>query len=128
MNGPLQERTIVLDLDLIRATSFPDDYDTDLESEWSRYSNVNVYYQKQLANQIENQVNKILSILTSVLLIHRNLGQYFQINQSEIFMSFDVQSSSLNKQIFQTENAQIRLPLNFTNNKKLWLRVSLLKN
>ncbi len=38
MNGPLQQRTNVLDLDSSRATAFPDDYDTDLESSWSNLS------------------------------------------------------------------------------------------
>ena len=35
INGPLQERTTVLDLDYSRANAFPQDYDTDLESQWS---------------------------------------------------------------------------------------------
>ena len=38
INGPLQERTIVLDLDSTRANAFPQDYDTDLESQWSNLS------------------------------------------------------------------------------------------
>ena len=40
MNGPLQERTIVLDVDYLRANEFPDDYDTDLESQWSNLSEI----------------------------------------------------------------------------------------
>ena len=40
MNGPLQQRTIVLDKDLSRATALPDDYDTDVESEWSNPSKI----------------------------------------------------------------------------------------
>ncbi len=38
INGPLQQRTNVLDLDLSRANTIPQDYDTDLESEWSNLS------------------------------------------------------------------------------------------
>ncbi len=38
VNGPLQKRTNVLDSDLSRATNFPDDYETDLELEWSNPS------------------------------------------------------------------------------------------
>jgi len=38
VNGPLQQRTTVLDLDSTRANSFPADYDTDLESVWSDLS------------------------------------------------------------------------------------------
>ena len=49
MNGPLQQRTPVLDLDSSRATAFPTDYDTDLESEWSKVNlegDQNTFYQK----------------------------------------------------------------------------------
>jgi hypothetical protein len=42
VNGPLQQRTNVLDLDSSRATVLPDDYDTDLESEWSDLSKVRI--------------------------------------------------------------------------------------
>ena len=38
VNGPLQQRTTVLDLDFSRANSLPEDYDTDLESAWSNPS------------------------------------------------------------------------------------------
>jgi hypothetical protein len=40
VNGPLQQRTNVLDLDSSRATTFPIDYDTDLEFEWSNLSKI----------------------------------------------------------------------------------------
>ncbi|CAF4263685.1 unnamed protein product [Adineta steineri] len=39
VNGPLQGRTDVLDLDYSRANTMPTDYDTDLESAWSNTSN-----------------------------------------------------------------------------------------
>ena len=39
VNAPLQDRTIVLDLDTNRANAFPADYDTDIESLWSNPSN-----------------------------------------------------------------------------------------
>jgi hypothetical protein len=38
VNGPLQQRTNILDSDLSDATTIPVDYDTDLESEWSNLS------------------------------------------------------------------------------------------
>lgn len=38
VNEPLQERGNILDLDFTRANAFPDDYDTDLESEWSNHN------------------------------------------------------------------------------------------
>jgi hypothetical protein len=40
INGPLQQRTIVLDLDYSRANTFPQDYDTDLEYAWSNPSKI----------------------------------------------------------------------------------------
>ncbi len=40
MNGPLQQRTSVLDLDWTRANAFPVDYDTDLEYVWSNPSKI----------------------------------------------------------------------------------------
>ena len=42
INGPLQERTGTLDLDDQRANALPDDYDTDLESEWANESTLRV--------------------------------------------------------------------------------------
>lgn len=38
VNGPIQERTIILDLDRTRANTIPNDYDTDLELDWSNLS------------------------------------------------------------------------------------------
>ena len=38
VNGPLQQRTNVLDLDFSRSNTFPTDYDTDIESPWSNPS------------------------------------------------------------------------------------------
>jgi hypothetical protein len=38
VNGPLQQRGSVLDSDYDRANKLPDDYDTDLESEWANES------------------------------------------------------------------------------------------
>ncbi len=40
INGPLQQRTTVLDLDYSRANTFPQDYDTDLEYAWSNPSKI----------------------------------------------------------------------------------------
>lgn len=38
IHGPLQERGIILHLDYNRANTFPTDYDTDLESDWTNES------------------------------------------------------------------------------------------
>ena len=41
VNGPLQQRTTILDLDSQRAKEFPSDYETDLESEWMKINLLN---------------------------------------------------------------------------------------
>ncbi len=50
INGPLQQRTSILDLDDIRANTFPQDYDTDLESEWSNLSKTKFLVLKVILN------------------------------------------------------------------------------
>jgi hypothetical protein len=50
VNGPLQQRTTVLDKDLSRAITLPDDYDTDLESEWSNPSKIVTKFNESLDN------------------------------------------------------------------------------
>jgi hypothetical protein len=40
VNGPLQQRTTVLDSDLREAATFPSDYETDLESDWSKFGKI----------------------------------------------------------------------------------------
>ena len=127
VNGPLQERTNVLDFDATRATAFPEDYDTDLESEWHKLIDKNSYYQKQLANQIQNQMNELISKLTSTLNIHLNVGQQSIMNTSEVFMSLETQSiqSLSNKQIKQVGSASIRLPSTFQTNANMNSPVSI---
>ena len=89
----------------------------------------NEYYQKQLANQLTNQINEILSLLTSAMNIHLNMGQRSTMNTSNAFMSMETISADglLNKNIQQVENAQIQLPSefnsNFDRNSPLSLRV-----
>jgi len=96
VNGPLQGRTNVLDSDAQQASTFPDDYDTDLESQWSKINlldDKNFYYQNQLANQLKIQMNEILSKLTSVLNVQLNVGQKSIMNTSEVFMSLEIHSN-----------------------------------
>ena len=133
VNGPLQERMNILDVDARRASVFPDDYDTDLESEWSKINSMddkNLYYQKQLANQIKNQMDGIISKLTATLNVHLNIGQQTIMNTPEVYTSFEKQSieSLSNKQIKQVAGAVIRLPsgfqTNFSLNTKVSIRVS----
>ena len=89
----------------------------------------NIYYQKQLANRIINQANKIILLLTSSLNIHLNIGQNTIINTSNVFMSLETQTiESLKKKIVKlVENSQIHLPSTFytntTNNQIISIRV-----
>ncbi|UJR11342.1 hypothetical protein I4U23_015523 [Adineta vaga] len=131
VNGPLQQRTTILDLDSSRATTLPDDYDTDLELDWANphlfadgddfswetiQKNRNIYYQKHLAYQISIQMNKLISLLTSTLNIHMNIGQNFSIETSQVLMTLEtVSSQSLsNSSTKQIGNSQIHLPSNGT--------------
>ncbi|UJR11128.1 hypothetical protein I4U23_015309 [Adineta vaga] len=131
VNGPLQQRTIILDLDSFRATKLPDDYDTNLEFDWANpnlfaagddfswetiQKNRNVYYQKHLANQIKSQMAALTSLLTSTLNIHLNIGQNFNIETPQIMMSLQaIPSQSLSNQFTkQIGNGQVRFPENLT--------------
>ncbi|CAF4247134.1 unnamed protein product, partial [Adineta steineri] len=143
VNGPLQQRISVLDSDSTQATTFPSDYDTDLEFAWSNLNlfadgndfswrtiqkNRNIYYQKQLANQITNQMNNLKSLLTSSLNIYLNIGQNILINTSQVFMSLETKANEFlsNKFTQSISNAQIQFPqnlnLNLTNNSKISIR------
>jgi len=60
-------------------------------------------------------MNKTISLLTSLLNIHLNIGQNLAINTPQIFMSLEtitVQALS-NKTIEQIENSQMFIPSNF---------------
>ncbi len=91
----------------------------------------NLYYQKQTADQINDQSTKTISFLTSSLNIHLNIDQNLIMNTSSLFMSLETMpiESLSNKIIQQVENAQIHLPSNFDSNinntKTLSLRVCL---
>ncbi|CAF4173255.1 unnamed protein product, partial [Adineta steineri] len=141
VNGPLQQRISILDSDSTQATTFPSDYDTDLEFAWSNLNlfadgndfswgtiqkNRNIYYQEQLANQITNQMNDLKSLLTSSLNIYLNVGQNILINTSQVFMSLETKANEFlsNKFTQSISNAQIQVPqnLNLTNNSKISIR------
>ncbi|CAF0785258.1 unnamed protein product [Adineta steineri] len=143
VNGPLQGRTEVLDLDSSRANVISTDYDTDLESAWSNLNlfsdgndfstetiekNRNIYYQKQLANQINSQVTQMISLLTASLNIHLNIGQKYRMNTSQSFVSLETISiqSLKDRLVKQVENAQFNIPsdfvLNTTSNSSISLR------
>lgn len=101
MNGPLQERTNVLDLDAQDASH--------------EFDSNNLQMQKKLADRIQLQAKEILSILTSILAIHLNRGQEILINTSSVFLSLEAQTiqSLANKRIEQVGQASIHLPSNF---------------
>ncbi|CAF1500386.1 unnamed protein product, partial [Adineta steineri] len=111
VNGILQERSTVLDLDLSRANENDD-------STGTTQADRNLYYQQQLANTIKNQVTQICSLITSTLNIYLNIGQNYTINTPQTFMSLEIiDSQSLNnKLIKQVGNAQFQMPSNFTLN------------
>jgi hypothetical protein len=94
----------------------------------------NIYYQKQLANQIISQVNEIISLLTSSLRIHLNTGQETIMNTSGVFMSLETRSieSLSNKVITQVGDSQIHLPptvkANITDNQAVSIRVCSVNN
>jgi hypothetical protein len=93
--------------------------------------NRNIYYQKQAANQISTQTTDTMSLLTSALNIHLNIGQNLVMNTSSVFMSLETITikSLSNKLVQQTGNAQIQIPSNFesnsTNDASISLRVDL---
>ena len=55
-NGPLQQRTLILDLDASRANHVPDDYDTDLESEWANPSTFHIHFAMSLLCTVSRSV------------------------------------------------------------------------
>jgi hypothetical protein len=90
----------------------------------------NIYYQKQLANELNIQVTEMISLITSSLNIYLNIGQNLTMNTSQAFMSLETISieSLSNKIVKQVGNAQMHIPsdfvLNTTNNLSISLRVS----
>ncbi|UJR12876.1 hypothetical protein I4U23_017050 [Adineta vaga] len=129
VNGLLQRRTILLDLDYSRSNTITSDYDTDLESPWSNLNlfadendfseeiiekNRNIYYQKQVSNEISKQVTEMNSLLSLSLNIHRNLGQQYLLNNSQAFLFFEkLSKKSLENGTFhQIENSQFNFPSN----------------
>ncbi|UJR16672.1 hypothetical protein I4U23_003572 [Adineta vaga] len=129
------KRTIALDNDLSQASTLPDDYDTDLESDWSRINvltdgnklDQNFYYQKQLADEILTKVNEIISLLTSSMNIYLNIEQNYTMNMLEVFMSLEKNTikSLSNKQIKQVGNAQINSPSTIQTNLNINQTVSI---
>jgi DNA-binding protein len=95
--------------------------------------NRNLYYQKQMANTISTQTTETMSLLTSTLNIHLNIGQDLTINSSSVFVSLATTTieSLSNRLIEQVGNAHIQIPstfqINSTNDNSISLRVSLIE-
>ena len=110
-NGPLQRRMQVLENDL----QITDDYE--LEP-------MNPSFQKKFANELNQKIDEMISLLTSALNFHLNVGQQNTINTPEIFMSLErmsIQSLS-NRTIKLIENAQISIRINLSANQIVLLR------
>jgi hypothetical protein len=70
------------------------------DNEWGSISiekSRNKYYQKKLANEITNQMDEMISLLTKGLNIHLNIGQNFVVDSSSISMSLGTVSSQLRR-------------------------------
>ena len=80
--------------------------------------NRNIFYQKRLANEIQEKVKKIISLLSLSINIHLNLEQNLIINTSKVFSSLKTLSfQSLSNQILkQVGNALVQFPSQFNSN------------
>jgi hypothetical protein len=140
VNGPLQQRTNVLDSDRAAADRpSSSDYETDLEQNptegqsafLSSLESRNLFEQKQLAARVNKEMNELMSLLTRSLNIHLNVGQHFQVNTPNVFMSLEsLTSESLSKKVIPTVgNAFLRLPptlnISFNGTSTMSLRVRL---
>ena len=133
VNGPLRQQIAVLEKDSRSATEFPEDYNTDLELEWA---NPNLfadgddfswqtlekgrifYFQKKLADELNDKMNEMISLLTSALNLHLNLGQQYLIDTPQVFMSLErIYAKCLyNKTLKLVEDAQISILMNLSSN------------
>jgi len=86
VNGPLQKRIEILEKDSKSAIESPQDYETDLEFETLEKGRI-FYFQKKLADSLNDKLNQIIFILTSSLNLHLNLGQNYSIETPQVFLS-----------------------------------------
>ncbi|UJR18151.1 hypothetical protein I4U23_005051 [Adineta vaga] len=123
VNGPLQQRTSVLNVDYFHATKLPDDYDTDLEFDWSnlnqfhlQYINITIILRISVHFQIQpdNQ-----SIYTYFIDNRKTIGHQSiifglrELNASEMMKycsNISIQSPPItNQQSNSTSNYQLRM-------------------
>ena len=105
----------MLEADLTASQQFPSDYESDLESKWSRRSaeeDLNVFDQEDLSSRVSKQMSDVSSLLNSALKIHLNVQQQFTINTFNLFMSFQSLNieSLRGKEIPSVGEARLRLP------------------
>ena len=104
---------------------------SDDDFSWETVANGrNRYYQRQLAQQINNQMTETISLLSSALNVHLNIGQQSTMNTSSLFLSLETVSlQSLSKKvIYPSGQAQIQLPSkvdHYSGNAIVSVRVSL---
>ena len=83
----------------------------------------NVYYQQQLSQQIEREMNELKCELTNGINLHLNLNQSFHINTSDLIVSFQKLpiESFVNQSIV---DGRVHIPLTMnTSNQSQLLRV-----
>ena len=133
-NGQLSVRLLRHHFSLSRFLSQDSQLTADASSSTSIEQQRNLYYQKTLASQIQLQSAQIISLVTSALNVHLNLGQNSLVNTSQTFMSLETTSvkSLTNKTIKQLSSAAFYLPSNFTLNttdtSSISLRVSMMNS
>ena len=94
-------------------------------------TNRNTYYQKQLANQVINRANELISLLTTSLGLHLNTGQGFHLDTSQMMMSLETKSIQSLSTAFTKPigNARVQLPENLSshlgNHQSISIRVRL---
>lgn len=129
LNGPIQVSSSLQSLYLVNH-SFIDLFADKNDFSWETIQkNRNKYYQKQMASRVNTAVSETMSLITSALNMHMNIGQNLLIDSSTIFMSIERTSAAslANKIIDQVGGAQIRIPSTLTlitnDNTSISLRV-----
>lgn len=93
--------------------------------------NRNLFYQRTLANDISTTMTESISLLTSALQIHLNVGQNFVVNTSQVMMSLETISVDSLRNSKSIDKSLIQLPSNLrsdsiNNHSIVSLRVNLL--
>ena len=93
-------------------------------------NNRNTYYQRQLASAVSEQMDEMISMITSSLNIHLNIGQGFLVETSQARMSLEtISAESLSTPLIRhIGDGRIQLPQSvgsyLNNTSKVSIRVS----